>query len=137
MILREIKDAGLGGRGFDFAWYQGMKIALFDVTDVANPKVLFKEVIGDRGTQSELLNNHKALLYDKARNLFAFPVEVHEIKNKQTYEGQDPGSQYGEPVFQGAYVYNLDLEKGFQLKGKITHFDNFAEAQKKQALQFR
>lgn len=126
----EIKNAGLGGMGFDFAWYQGMKIALFDVTDVANPKVLFKEVIGDRGTNSELLNNHKALLYDKVRNLFAFPVEVYEIKNKQE-DIQDPGSQYGEPVFQGAYVYNLDLGKGFQLKGKITHFDNFEEAQKK------
>lgn len=118
---QEIENAGLGGRGFDFAWYQGMKIALFDVTDVANPKVLFKEMIGDRGTESEVLHNHKALLYDKERNLFAFPVTVAEVKNKT--EGSYTGSQYGETAFIGAYIYTLDLENGFQLKGKVTHYN--------------
>ncbi len=113
------------GRDFDFAWYQGMKIALFDVTDVANPKMLFKELIGDRGTDSEVLRNHKALLYDKARNLFAFPVEVHEIKPELKVESNGyTGSTYGDPVFQGAYIYTLDLEHGFQLRGKVTHYDN-------------
>lgn len=109
------------GRDFDFAWYQGMKIALFDVTDVANPKVLFKEVVGDRGTESELLHNHRALLFDKARGLFAFPVTVAEIADKTA--GQYTGSQSGTPVFKGAYVYTLDLTNGFQLKGKVTHYD--------------
>lgn len=118
---QEIDRAGLGGRGFDFAWYQGMKIALFDVTDVANPKVLFKEMVGDRGTESEILQNHKALLYDKERNLFAFPVTVAEVKNKT--EGSYTGSQYGETTFIGAYIYTLDLEKGFQLKGKASHYE--------------
>lgn len=118
---QEVDEAGLGGRGFDFAWYQGMKIALFDVTDTANPKMLFKEMIGDRGTDSELLYNHKALLYDKSRNIFAFPVTVAEIKDKMS--DQYTGNEYGETVFQGAYVYSLDLENGFQLKGKITNYD--------------
>jgi uncharacterized secreted protein with C-terminal beta-propeller domain len=30
----------------NFAWYQGLKIALFDVTDVSNPVEMFKTVIG-------------------------------------------------------------------------------------------
>ncbi|MBI2639153.1 beta-propeller domain-containing protein [Candidatus Peregrinibacteria bacterium] len=113
------------GRDFDFAWYQGMKIALFDVTDVSAPKMLFKEIIGDRGTDSEVLSNHKALLYDKARNLFAFPITVHEIKPEiKAKSGGYTGSTYGDPVFQGAYIYTLDLENGFQLKGQVTHYDN-------------
>ncbi len=106
----------------DFAWYQGMKLAMFDVTDPTNPKEMFKEVIGDRGTSSELLYNHKALLFDKTKNLLAFPIDVHEIKNKTTLT-PDP-STYGESVFRGAYVYNVDLTKGFVLKGKITHVDS-------------
>lgn len=121
---REIEDKEeifFMNRGFDFAWYQGMKIALFDVTDVANPILMFNEMIGDRGTDSELLRNHKALMYDKARNLFAFPVKVTQIKDKTA--GSYTGSQYGETVFQGAYVYTLDLQNGFQLKGKLAHFD--------------
>jgi uncharacterized secreted protein with C-terminal beta-propeller domain len=119
----ELEQSGFNNNSFDFAWYQGMKIALFDVTDVANPTMMFKETIGDRGTSSELLYNHKALMYDKARNLFAFPVEVSELTPEQKADTSRQSSAYGEPVFQGAYVYTLDLTNGFQLKGKIKHYD--------------
>ncbi|MFQ5871985.1 MAG: beta-propeller domain-containing protein, partial [Candidatus Geothermarchaeales archaeon] len=50
----------------DFAWYQGVKISLFDVSDVANPVEIAKYVIGDRGTESPVLQDHKALLFDRA-----------------------------------------------------------------------
>ena len=99
----------------EMAYYQGMKIALFDVTDVSNPKELYVEIIGDRGTDSELLYNHKALLFSKEKNLLAFPVTVMEVKNQN-----DPLA-YGEFSFQGAYVYNLDLTTGFTLKKAISH----------------
>ncbi|PIQ77653.1 hypothetical protein COV82_03160 [Candidatus Peregrinibacteria bacterium CG11_big_fil_rev_8_21_14_0_20_46_8] len=97
-----------------FTQIQGMKIALFDVTDVSSPKVLHKELIGEAGTDSELLRNHKALMYDKERNLFAFPITVQERTDVFPY-----------PVvtFRGAYVYNLDLENGFQLRGKLSNYD--------------
>lgn len=110
-------------RGFrDFAWYQGMKIAMFDITNVEEPKQKFVEVIGDRGTDSELLYNHKALLFDKSKNLMAFPISVAEIPADEKEEAS--GSSYGDTIFQGAYVYNVDLENGFTLKGKVTHYDD-------------
>jgi hypothetical protein len=56
------------------AYYQGLKVALFDVTNVEKPVEKFKVIIGDRGTESELLKNHKALLFSKDKNLLAFPV---------------------------------------------------------------
>ena len=34
----------------DFSWYQGVKIALFDVSNVSEPKEIAEVVIGDRGT---------------------------------------------------------------------------------------
>jgi inhibitor of cysteine peptidase len=98
------------------AFYQGMKIALFDVTDVANPVEMFKESIGDRGTDSELLHNHKALLFSKEKGLLAFPVTV----TKRAVNSSN-AMQYGQFDYQGMYVYNLSLEKGFQLRGRITH----------------
>ncbi|OPZ89544.1 MAG: Beta propeller domain protein [Firmicutes bacterium ADurb.Bin419] len=108
----------MSGGGF----YMGMKIALFDVSDVSNPVQKFSEVIGDRGTDSELLRNHKALLFSKEKNLLAFPVTVAEIKGKdQSDENMWGVPEYGEFAFQGAYVYNIDLNKGFTLKGRITH----------------
>lgn len=107
--------------GQNWGYYQGMKIAVFDVSDVEHPIEKFKELIGDRGTDSELLHNHKALLFSKAKNLLAFPVRVMEIKDK--VPGENAIQQYGQFSFQGAYVYNIDLVNGFKLKGKITHHD--------------
>lgn len=102
------------------AYYQGMKLSLFDVTDVTKPVEMFKEIIGDRGTESELLRNHKALLFSKERDLLAFPVTVMEIPNKTAGSPVD-ATAYGQFKFQGAYVYKLDLTNGFQLRAPITH----------------
>lgn len=106
----------------NFAWYQGMKVALFDVTDPNNPKEMSKVVIGDRGTQSPLLSNHKALLFDRARNLLAFPVSVARISDAAKQQGSWDSPAYGDTVFQGAYVYNVDLQNGLTLRGTITHY---------------
>jgi len=62
----------------NFVKMKGFKMALFDVSDVANPIQQFSEAIGDQGTYSELLNNHKALLFDKEKSLLAFPITIIE-----------------------------------------------------------
>jgi uncharacterized secreted protein with C-terminal beta-propeller domain len=107
-------------RDLNFAWYQGMKMAIFDVSDVKNPEQKFVEIIGDRGTESELLHNHKALLFDKEKNLLAFPVRIQ----KKIEEGGDtsPRGDYYETEFSGAVVYDIDLENGFSERGRITHY---------------
>ena len=102
------------------ALMQGMKIAVFDVSDVNNPKEKFKETIGDRGTDSELLRNHKALLFSKEKNLLAFPITVVNTKARNLEELISGNESY-QTVWQGAYVYSLDLKNGFKLKGRITH----------------
>jgi len=87
----------------------GMKMALFDVTDPTNPTELYSLKIGEKGTYSELLYNHKVLLFSKEKNIIAFPISITEEDYQVT--------------FQGAIVYGLDLENGFNFKGKIAHFD--------------
>ncbi len=106
------------------AHYLGMKLALFDVSDVNNPIEKYSEKIGDRGTESELLYNHKALLFSKERNLMAFPVTLMEVKGKDKGLDGDRIPTYGDFVFQGAYIYNIDLDKGFKLKSKISHIND-------------
>jgi inhibitor of cysteine peptidase len=102
------------------AYYLGMKLAIFDVTDVNNPVQKFSEIIGGRGTESELLRDHKALLFSKEKGLMAFPVTVMETA-ENSKKAKAGFLDYGEFKFQGAYVYNVDLVNGFKLKGKITH----------------
>lgn len=108
-------------RGLDFAWYQGLKLALFDVSDVAHPKELYKELIGDRGTDSAALADHKAFLFSRAKNLLVLPVTLAEIQGARTSL-----SEYGETVYQGAYVYELTVDEGFKLRGRITHLTSVA-----------
>jgi inhibitor of cysteine peptidase len=112
----EVKD----GKGGSQAYYQGMKISIFDVTDVSNPLEMFKQVIGDRGTESELLNNPKALLFSREKGLLAFPVTVMEIQ-KPIADANPRLIQHGSFTFQGAYIYDIDLKEGLTLKGRITH----------------
>ena len=105
-----------------FAWYQGLKIALFDVSDFDNPKVVSQVIIGDRGTDSPVLYDHKAFLFDKEKELLVLPVNLYEISDEIKEENNGyTGSNRGEFKFQGAYVYRLNLEDGFEYKGRITH----------------
>ena len=107
----------------NFAWYQGIKIALFDVSDFENPKQVSTVVIGDRGTDSNALHDHKAFLFDKEKQLLVIPVRLCEISDelKQQQDGYT-GNIYGDCTFQGAYVYTLTLD-GFEYRGRITHND--------------
>jgi uncharacterized secreted protein with C-terminal beta-propeller domain len=107
----------------DFAWYQGVKISLFDISDVSKPKEIAKYEIGDRGTESPVLSDHKALLFDKSKNLLVLPVSVAEIDEEKYPYGVPPWA-YGEPVWQGAYVFEVSLETGLILKGGITHLED-------------
>ena len=49
-------------------------MALFDVSDVNNPKQISQAIIGDSRTTSAILTNHKALLFSKEKGILAIPV---------------------------------------------------------------
>jgi uncharacterized secreted protein with C-terminal beta-propeller domain len=122
-IGKETTDAGT------FAWYQGVKISLFDVSDVNNPVEISKYEIGDRGTDSPVLWDHKAFLFDKSRNLMVIPVLEAKVDVTEYPEGV-PAWAYGEPVWQGAYVFHVSLDAGIEEEGKITHVENIADPEK-------
>lgn len=133
----EPSEEELKKRNIDFAWYQGIKISLFDVSDVEHPIEEAKYIIGDRGTDSPLLYDHKSLLFSKEKNLLAFPVVLYEI-NRSKYkicseeEKKELGynayqyclstNTYGELTFQGFYVFDIN-NKGIELRGRVTHFE--------------
>lgn len=107
----------------NFAWYKGVKLSLFDISDLNNPKQVSKFIVGDRGTESPALKNHKALLFSKSKNLLAIPIKLAEIKEEK-YEGEIPPYARGEYTWQGEYVFKISKESGFTLKGRITHSEN-------------
>ena len=102
----------------------GLKLAIFDVSDIENPIEEAKIVIGDRGTDSPALYDHKAFLFDREKELLVIPVSLYEItqETKDRYINSNGREQlFGQFTFQGALVYQLNLENGFNFKGRITH----------------
>ncbi len=107
-----------------FAWYQGVKLSLFDVSNVSEPREIAKYSIGDRGTDSYALRDHKAFLFSRSKNLLVIPILLAEI-DEQKYSGEIPPYIQGDYIWQGAYVFELTLEDGFVLKGRITHSPSY------------
>jgi len=56
------------------------------------------------------------LLFEKSSGLLSFPVTVAKRNASQAVNEQ------GKTVFQGAYVYDVSLSRGFTLRGTISHY---------------
>ncbi|MBT2688761.1 beta-propeller domain-containing protein [Bacillus sp. ISL-47] len=105
--------AGKGSGAQPIITTEGVKISLFDVSDMKNPIEKDTEIIGGRGTYSPLNYDHKALLFHKEKNLFAFPITVYK-----SVEGSQFESRF---EFQGAHVYRIDPHDGIHLETTFTH----------------
>lgn len=112
----------------NFAWYQGVKISIFDVSNVSDPRQLANYTIGDRGSDTPILRDHKAFLLDRTRNLLIMPVLVAQIDETQ-YPSGVPKSAYGQPVWQGAYIFEISLNEGFSLMGGVSHLESQSQIQ--------
>lgn len=88
-----------------------MKMSMFDVSDLENPKEMFSVDIGEKNVYSEVIYNHKALFYHKNRNLIGFPATIRRNNaNKDT---------------NNFVLYQIDLEKGFIEYGNIEQKINY------------
>jgi len=95
---------------------KGLKLALFDVSDVEHPKQIDKVEIGDPGTDSAALLDHRAFLFDKNKNLLVIPARVVKtIDMPEKYSGDQ------QRIWYGAYVFGVTPERGFDLRGTVEH----------------
>jgi len=90
----------------------GMKLALFDVTDVARPSQMHSLTLGAQGSYSPVQWDPKALLFNKKTGLLGFPISITQ---------QQEGADWPTGIFQGALVYQVSLDQGFNQLAKITH----------------
>ena len=128
METEERVDRDDDGRVYStWAVITGMKMSLFDVSDINNPKQLAKTTIGDNRTVSAVLTNPKALLFSKEKELLAIPVnnynEDFSVRDSTIVEDEIRSfTNYRKPyVSEGYFVYKINLEEGFKLKGIINH----------------
>ena len=117
--MHRIDDNHLLSIGFDandhgsFAYFDGVILQLFDVTNPLRPKLMFKEKIGTRGSSSEAATNHLAFNYFAERGLLALPMTI--------CEGGGDGLNGDHLSFGGLLVYDVSMKKGFQRLGGVNH----------------
>ena len=112
---RDTKDLGNGR-----VQQLGVKVALFDVSNVHNPKVIGDFVIGDSSTYSAALDNHKAFFFDKKKSILSIPI----TSDAKSLEGLSSKIAPDWNRWNGFYIFNVDDTKGIDLKGTITHAED-------------
>lgn len=104
------------GVGKESAW-GGVKLALFDVADVGNPSLVDSVVLGSGGSDSEVLTDHHAFLFDREKNLLVLPVHIVDYGAAGPYGGRSS-------VWGGVYAFGVSPTRGFSLKGTVKHYED-------------
>jgi inhibitor of cysteine peptidase len=97
-----------------------VKIALFDVGDVDSPVLIDSESLGGSYSTSPVLDDPRAFLFDKEKDILALPVQLQGEYNCPM-NGPCPSPQ----VWGGVYVYGVSPKTGFVLKGKVMHYEGY------------
>lgn len=97
---------GIGRDASETGRTQGLKISLFDVSDVNNPVEIAKFVTSDRYSHSTAEYEHKAFLFSKEKNLLVIPA--------YSYGYGDDGE------YNGAMVFDISKDD-ISLRGLIDH----------------
>lgn len=118
-----IADDGSTDFGFQRgAWYQGVKLSLFDVADPANPTEINSLIYGKRGTHSEILNDHHAISFLPATEnrpaRFAIPIQLHTTEpDYEHFDASQPNAYYS---FTSRGLYSFEVNSsGVQEVGYI------------------
>ena len=97
----------------------GIKIALFNVADVKNPKVADDIIVGDSSTHSEALYEHKSFFFDKKSGILSIPISGDAESLNGISSSKKFAADYNR--WSGFYVFDLNSSDGFNLKGTVTH----------------
>jgi uncharacterized secreted protein with C-terminal beta-propeller domain len=96
-------------------------LSLFDVTDVTAPtEAVPPYIINAQWSDTTVLSDHKAFLFDKAKQLLALPISINEAVWIE-------GAYYGMGYWQGEFVFTISSTNGFVLRGNVTHQETSAE----------
>ena len=102
-----------------FAWFQGLKLSLFDVSDASAPRQVANRDIGKRGSGSALLGDHHAFatLATGGVTRLAVPVDVHDVLPPAT-PSPDPRTYYPF-TWSGLALYELDAAGRLVDRGQL------------------
>jgi uncharacterized secreted protein with C-terminal beta-propeller domain len=96
-----------------FAFFDGIQLQIFDVSNMASPQLTARYLIGTRGSSSDALTNHLAFTWYPEYKLLALPMTICEGGGDGTY-GQTM-------TFSGLMVFDASVETGIAEHGRVPH----------------
>ncbi len=103
---------GIGRDATEQGRTRGLKISLFDVSDVSNPKEVAKFITDERYAQSTAEYEHKAFLFNKEKELLVIPAYSYDYEDDDGYNG--------------AFVFKITKDD-IELRGLIDHSKGMTE----------
>jgi hypothetical protein len=94
-----------------------LQLAIFDVTDMANPKQTHLQLVGTASSWSEAQSEHKAFNYFAAKKLLAIPFA--------DWNSSYAGDAYWSYFTSELRVYSVDPLTGFTPKGAVSMSDMY------------
>lgn len=96
-----------------------LQLSIFDVSDFANPKQKFTQLVGSAYGWSDASYDHKAFNYFAERKLLAIPFSDYTVSTTG-----DPWGSFSSEL----RVYNVDATAGFSLRGTVSMKDVYVSA---------
>ncbi|MBN1385770.1 beta-propeller domain-containing protein [Candidatus Woesearchaeota archaeon] len=100
------------GKDTDDGRQAGLKVSLFDVSDVENPEEIAKYVTESDYADSTALWEHKAFLFSKEKELMVIPAYSMDYRD-------------GQQSYNGAFVFHITKDE-IELRGLVDHSEGFA-----------
>jgi len=94
-----------------FAYFNGIQLQVFDVSDPTAPALASKKVFGTRGSSSAALTDHLAFTFLPDRGLLALPMNI--------CEGGGNGA-FGSFSFGGIVALQVDAARGISETGRVS-----------------
>lgn len=114
LLLGIGKDAvaATGGRGDGRgAWVQGIKLSLFDVSDPTQPTEVTSVLVGERGTHSVALSNHRAITIQAATEQHptrvSFGIDVYGRADPVSSPAPDQAQIYRDWNYTGLHGFDV------------------------------
>ena len=121
---------GLGMGGTATGRINGVKLALFDASDVEAPDIAFATEVGGSGSHSAATDDHKAFLYDASRRLLTLPISVATEQgaacSAESASHWDQWWSGGHVLWQGTLTWRV-TEASFELLGAVSHYEPTAD----------
>ncbi len=106
------------------AWYQGVKVALYDVSSAEKLGEINSIVIGKRGTEATVLSDHHGLAWLKTNEnhyTLALPIKLHESQRKLSRKEKSAPWTYYDWTHTGLYLFDIKTtaSPSLTLTGKL------------------